>query len=293
MDEADQNEGNNGNCRNDHGNCDTNTEEHRTAQVDQDEEPVQQTMNLRHDRQQCQPLPAVAQPSEPHDISPLVPELPVSDNKTLQCSGESQSCQVNISCLNPASLMCVPLKINLTDVLALIDSGAGKSLCRIEVLVNTGINLLDREASVIKGLGKTQTYALGHAKLPLNFFGVPIDVPVIVVADDVIQYDLILGYAFLHDEKISVDMNKRAITKVMKDNSSMRVVLDENNSVRSIMVENVPAYATKSVRVREAGTTVPIVANFCSVMNGQIPAYFFEGKESTEKQSLDGIFFLY
>ena len=196
-------------------------------------------------------------------IDPPVADLPVGGMSAPQGAGESQNLQVNISCLKPAGLMCMPLKIGSSNVNALIDSGAGKSLCKIKVLVDNGINLLDQESAVIKGLGKTQTCALGHAELPVDFFGVVIKVPVMVLADEVIQYDVILGYSFLHAEKISIDMNKRAITKIMNDNSLMRVILDETNCVRSIMVENVPAFARESIRVNEAGKRVPIVANFC------------------------------
>lgn len=251
-----------------------------------------ETWNTRSDPQQSRPTAVARQSLDARMDEPSGPAAAqVADSQTSapQVTGKPHIPQVNVSSLKPANLMCLSLRVLSSDVNVLVDSGAGKSLCRVQVLINNGINFCDQEPSVIKGLGKTHTYALGNASLPLNFFGVIISVPVIVVANDVIQYDVILGYSFLHAEKVSINMSKRTLSKTMKDNSTVKVFLSENNSVISVMLEDMPVYASKKMRVNESGTRVPIVANFCSVVKGRIPSYFFEGKEGAGKHSLDGI----
>jgi hypothetical protein len=73
-------------------------------------------------------------------------------------------------------------------------------------LVKSSVTLINSDPVVIKGLGSMQTASIGRATIPLKFCGIVLNVQMIVMNDDSINYDMILGYPFKRGERISVDM---------------------------------------------------------------------------------------
>ena len=81
--------------------------------------------------------------------------------------GESSQ-KVEVGVLQPAKLMYMSVKVGKHNVLALLDTGASKTLVKAEY-VNTNI---EGSRTTISGIGGKMIEGIGHSNLELNICGV-------------------------------------------------------------------------------------------------------------------------
>ena len=167
--------------------------------------------------------------------------------------------KINIEMLQPKSLMVVPVSIVESGTCeALLDSGATNTLIKESELKN--INNIkietDRSKTIIGIAGKT-IETLGSVTMMIDLFGIKMKGEMEVVRDNDIMYSVIIGVNFLVDHKFSIDLSRRKISKMFSDGSIRNNYLDNNNKVVTVVSENVPVRASKTITMK-ANTTVSV-----------------------------------
>ena len=152
--------------------------------------------------------------------------------------------------LAPADLMKIDVQINGKEVKGLIDSGATISLIKSSLVKDLKINNIDNESKYITSLGNNRISVSGLIDITVNIFGIEMMAEFLIVNDENIGNDLILGMNFLKKNKFAINMNKGRITITKQDNSKLTIKLNENNKVVNTWRENIPVYAKSNVTLR-------------------------------------------
>lgn len=215
--------------------------------------------------------------------------LPTVDVSTEIPLPDDELTMVNMACLQPAKLQILSLKVNELDVTSLVDSGATKNLVRHNIVKSSGTLIEPCQPILIKGLGESLISSVGSAILPLNFFGVNMSLPVIIVPDSSINFDLVLGLQFLQDEGISVDLAKRKLSKVYSDESKIYFYLHDDGALNEMIFENIPVFAENDIIVSRNGDKVPITTYIDFDHFEQLDNFYYEGKIKPDTYGVDGI----
>jgi hypothetical protein len=142
----------------------------------------------------------------------------------------------------------------------------------------------------MKGLGGVEVRTLGSANIVLKVFGADLTVPVTVVNDDSIQYDIVFGADFLRREKIIVDMNRRKVSRINRDQFRVDYYVKADNSVVATIVENLPVYSAVDMNLCEKGTLVPMTSNLSlNALSHATCNFLYEGISKNEVQGLAGV----
>jgi hypothetical protein len=139
-------------------------------------------------------------------------------------------------------------------------------------------------------LGGAEVQALRSTCVAVEFFGKNSNIPMTVVPDLSIDYDVILGLPFLRSERITIDMNRRKLSCICKDGSCNDFYLDDYGHVNTALYRNVTVSCAADVRVTREGVSVPINVNF---NNDELPAcnrkFLFETRPKKDIVGVDGI----
>ena len=108
---------------------------------------------------------------------------------------------------------------------ALIDSGASRSLIRKKC-----VPTYERKpSSGLCGLGGKKVDIIGRTQITLKLYDTDTCFKGLVVKDEDIRYDLILGADFLRWNKFKISLSKRKITITRQDSSIVTAHLDKEN----------------------------------------------------------------
>lgn len=124
---------------------------------------------------------------------------------------------VNLSTLDPGQLMMISVKLDVNSYKALIDSGSNAFFVRKKILDKCNEVLDDSSKCNVKGLGNAKLKVLGNTSLHCETLGCDMEqFKFLVVADECVNFDVILGLDFLKRNKLCIDMSKRTVTRVEK-----------------------------------------------------------------------------
>ena len=182
--------------------------------------------------------------------------------------------------------MVIKVKISGRDAEALIDSGATKSLIK-RGLANNCQEVSDDHPSCVIGLGGNKVKILGKSNENISLVNLDFNLNCLLVAEAEIEYDLILGIDFLHQHKFKVDVSKRCFSVRGKDNSLVRIYLNDNNEVLKVMMEEVPVYCNDDFKIKP-GEYNKVPVNFKTLLVDDDKLFYYEG-DKVNMGSLDGI----
>ena len=141
---------------------------------------------------------------------------------------------------------------------ALVDSGASKTLVRNDLVSNMELETDENMQSIV-GLGENRIRVVGITDVCFEIFGMECSNTVLVVEQESIQYDIILGVDFLRKNGVKLGMSNRRITFKRVDGSSMIVRVNDDGSAVNVMWEKVPVYSKERTKVRkESVSKIPI-----------------------------------
>ena len=197
------------------------------------------------------------------DTHILGPEAPV-DAKSLHsgtpelgeedCTSED-GLQVTLVALNPGSLLTLELVTDSGNFDALVDTGASVSLIKLSVAEKCGF--VEEDGGVfpaILGLGGTVINPVSIMDLTFTIDTVQFKSQFTVVADNCLTYDIVLGGDFYMKHGLSVDINKRKISK-LTNCGSWKIYLNETPSV---IYRDLPVYLVTDIKLN---STEPVLVD--------------------------------
>ena len=212
------------------------------------------------------------------ECSQLEPNQADVDSAEEDGEGEELD-QIQVNCLKPTSLMV--LKVSIGDgrkVSALVDSGASRSLIKNCYMGHDQLTPTT-DAMRVMGLGDNKLEVLGMARVSIGFMDREFLGEFLVVADQAIQHDIILGVDFLKANRVKLDMSRSKLTLRMKDGSCAIVSVNDGGEIAGVMWEKVPVYCTQQVKVKH-GKVESVPINFqCNYGFSEDSLLYFESSE--------------
>ena len=200
---------------------------------------------------------------------------------------------VQIVELKPGSLLHVLTTIGGQEVKALVDSGASRSLVRKSVVDVLKLSPDVGKSFTLQGLGMKCVDTLGEVRLSLSLYGLEVaSVKVQVVEDGVIDQTLILGVDFLVNNKISVNVKNRKLTKFLDNGGHVDIYLNEHAYAVNIIHEAIPVYAAQSCYISKGESTrVPVNFELYGDTSCGTETMFYDGHFKHKLlRGIDGIF---
>lgn len=158
-------------------------------------------------------------------------------------------------------------------VLAMIDSGASVSLITLKTYVSFGSNsVLSKTFGHVEGIGAVKVPVIGECRVVVSIDGEHYPENILVVADDAINSDMIIGLTLTNQAVLTIDSAKNTVV-FKKHDSGLKCA--ENNNVASevnqIMnidtvdnsIENIPEYFRPQI--------VSLIENYKPVANVETP----------------------
>lgn len=203
-------------------------------------------------------------------------------------SNGSSRTVVNLSCLQPAELMTLQVLIGGKHAHALVDSGSTKNLIRQSAFLSSDVQMLIDNTIIINGLGGSRIMSLGTAYIDVGCLDKTINLPVVVVPDYSIQYDVILGIEFFNRESMSIDMSRRRLGRLGCNGSMTYFYFDKDHKLSNVIYESIPVYAADNIKLTKSGTRVPLQIN-TSLFDGSSKEFYFEGNAKHDMNCIDGV----
>ena len=163
---------------------------------------------------------------------------------------------MEINFLKPEKLIYVDVEVGNRLFRALLDSGASRSLVK-EKVVDSDVQEVDE--SFMVGLSDSIVKVKGRVNEDIKIFGIEMEMKALVVGNEDIKYEVILGLDFLRKHRISLDIRNRVISLVRIDNSKIIFCLNDDNKLRKTYKEKVPIYCNKDIQLKSnESTEIPI-----------------------------------
>ena len=192
--------------------------------------------------------------------------------------------RVNYLC--PGELMTVKVEVNGRELVALIDSGASNTLIKSCFVGEGRSKYPDRS---MKGIGGNPVKIVDEKCLEVKMFGMSFEWKMLVVNDD-IGYDIILGYDFMKANKFKVNMKRRILSVVRPDEAIVKFYLNSKFQLDKIMVERVPVYCKENVKVKlNTLTKVPVEYECLRTESGESNQIMFYEGVNNQVESVDGV----
>ena len=187
--------------------------------------------------------------------------------------------------------MVIKVTTNGRELDALVDSGASRSIIQKKHVV--GLKMVHSGIKRITGLGCKKVDVFGEVELGLDLCGIALEFNGLVVGDEDINYDVILGSDFLKFNRFSVNLSHRKISITRNDNSIIQLLYNAGNEVAKIFMQKVPVYCSHTIKTdsREP-TRIPVRFNIIKIPNehnsGGDNLIYYEGSNS-KVETLSGI----
>ena len=189
--------------------------------------------------------------------------------------------EVNLAALKPAKLVTVPLWVGTQEYLALVDTGSNASMIQ-ETLVPLDVRTTTVE-KVISGIGSDQIVPRGAVELAPSIGGLQLRrSPFLVVAEDAIQYPIILGASFFKTNHITINLKMKRLSGCLGV-GHWELYFPSATGPLQTVVRNVPIYAAQQTRVSKAESQlVPVVVdrNYEWLKGAQEVNYYYDGRLS-------------
>ena len=143
---------------------------------------------------------------------------------------------MGLTLLQPSPLPKVRVVVNGISMEAPLDSGASRTLIKIEHCSEENIFNI---GSSLRGLGTKSVHVIGATNVCIEIFHRNVFTECLVVPDDSMKYDIILGIDFLKANNFNIDLNGRKIT--MKDGKALITAsLDDDYDVVNLKYDGIP-----------------------------------------------------
>lgn len=193
-----------------------------------------------------------------------------------------------VNFLAPEKLMIIEVNVGDQRTKALIDSGASKSLMKKEFVKDIGTSSSESPEFVV-GLGGKKVEVLGSVRQVVSVAGLCLEGEFLIVPNEGIEYDCIIGIDFLRCHNFNVNLGHRSFSVTGEDGSFVRVYLNEDNSVNKVMREQVPVYCARDVEINASKwTQVPI--NYDRMSSEERDELVYYEAKSGTISSLSGVF---
>ena len=202
----------------------------------------------------------------------------VEEDGTESASNEISE-QMEVNCLRPTKLMVLAVTVGKSEVSALVDSGATRSLIRRQH-VSSDQFLPAADVKEIMGLGNNRLEVIGNAETTISLVDREFPGRFLVVGDQDIQYDLILGIDFLKENKVKLDLSRDTLTIGMSDGSSVIASVNDGGEIASVMWERVPVYCSERIRVKNGKLDAVPIRFQCNFGFDEDTLLYFEPKGS-------------
>ena len=188
--------------------------------------------------------------------------------------------------------MIIKLNINGQQVSALLHSGASSTLIKSSMLTVLEATIDSHVKHVLYGLGETSCSTMGLTNLTADYYGMKLRMSGDIVSDEVCRYSIVLGEDFLRINKFCINFSKRKIAIKSKDGSTTSIYLNNDNSVKYVICDEIPLYSTKKVIIKDNETgKIPIRIGFmCERPVNDSEHLYFEGDSKCSSfETLNGI----
>ena len=202
-------------------------------------------------------------------------------------SGSEDKGEVDVHLLRPKELFKIKVNIGGQDVLALVDTGASKSIVKVKFSNKV---CLDRDISKnMTGIGGEPLRVIGSDVLDMKIGGIEFNWECKVVEDNSIGYDMILGHDFIRYHKAKIDLKRRKIALQRSDNTRVRLNIGHEGEVSRRMIENLPVFCKEDVNVKvNYMTKVPVEFDVGDRQLEDKGMMYYEGKDG-RVESLSGV----
>ena len=188
--------------------------------------------------------------------------LPICESKSLSldedCLGQDcpdDNAQVTLAALKPGPLLTVELVTEFGSYIALIDTGASVSLMRESVAAECGGAVRDQSSfSSVLGLGGNTIESVSSINLNFLIHSIDFTSKFMVVPNESLTYDIVLGGDFYTSYGLIIDFNKRKISRTT-DSGSWEIYLDETPAT---VYRDLPVYLLDDVKLN---SSEPILVN--------------------------------
>lgn len=105
--------------------------------------------------------------------------------------------------------------INGTGLTALIDTGSDISLIRSECYIRIGAPKLEKRSLQFRGIGGTNITTLGRTSIDVQIDGTLFSINLHVIADTIIQQDLLMGIDCLNAVNVQIEQGNIFISETL------------------------------------------------------------------------------
>ena len=204
-------------------------------------------------------------------------------------TSEKDESNINhVNNLMPAELLTLKMKVKGESIEGLIDTGASKCLVKNKWIGSDKVERCPTKS--IKGIGGQCIKVIGEYLMRIEIGGVYFEWKCLVVSDDDISYDLIIGSDFICHHLVKIDMKRRMINLRRADKVGMRFIVDEDGEVKDIMADRVPVYCKDKIKVHANHVSqVPVEFENLSKSSKDIENKVYFEASHPKFQAFDGV----
>ena len=202
-------------------------------------------------------------------------------------TSESEDSVIATRRLCPKELLQIKVRVDEQEVMALVDTGASKTLIKSKF----AHEIYSSDKKNISGLGNKLVKLMGESAVSLLICGTDFNWKSLVVEDNDIGYDMILGQDFIRHHKMRIDLKRRKLTFQRSDKATIRMKVDEEGELSNIMVENIPVYCKMDFNHIKTNCMTKVAVNFQNLnikTEENQRLLFYEGNNG-RVESLDGV----
>ena len=197
---------------------------------------------------------------------------------------------VNIQGLEPEKLMIVPVTINGFRTSALIDTGASNNLLTNSVAEQANLEINGESSINIVGLGSKVHMTVGETEAPISISDTEVSISKFqVTGDSNLSVPVILGKQFCEENKLVINLRKRILAEVNKDESKTYIFMNENNKVKRILHEGIKVRVKHKVKFDDSTVEVPVYFAGCSMVLPESEMYYDGQCKNKKLEGVEGI----
>ena len=219
----------------------------------------------------------------------------ISESSTEEQQGTVQVPGKLVNFMSKApELLKVEILLNGTPVVAVLDTGAARSL--ISRSVAESINLvIEENTDYFRVLGKETFKTLGSCSASLSIAGIKMEQTQFTIYPDNIGtgISLLLGIDFLKTNGIELCIGKRLVVKHYVSGGSAEIYLEDSGVARCVMLCDIPCLAARDTRIDEGRAGEIPVSCDIPVCDSKMLLYSdknIDGRLSDKIHGLSGIY---
>ena len=198
---------------------------------------------------------------------------------------------INLSKLKPAELLKIKINVGESEIISLLDTGADNNLIKKSVAEKLKLKVNTNQKMTICGFGLQPITTLGKVFTKVSYYGMKTDLTsFIVVNDDIVQTDIVLGNKFCRNNHLIIDLSMNKISKINPDESRVDIYIDKDQSMKTIVHKSILVRAMENIIIEDKLTAVPIQINHSCHTIQKNENFVYEGRCANQKlEGIDGI----